>query len=117
RAPAARAPADALYLNAYIYTVDAHERVAEALAVRDGRILYVGTSRAARALAGPSTRSFDLNGRMLMPGLVDGHMHPLEGGTALMKCNLHYERLTVAQMQARIPGCLGGTRAGGPALG
>ena len=113
-AAGADAPADALYVNAYIYTVDAHDQVAEALAVRHGRILYVGTSRAARALAGPSTRSIDLNGRLLMPGLVDGHMHPLEGGTALMKCSLHYERLTVAQMQARIQTCLDATRAGEP---
>jgi predicted amidohydrolase YtcJ len=110
----AQGPADALYLNGYIYTVDAHDRVAEALAVRDGRILYVGTSAAARALAGPSTHTIELNGRMLMPGLVDGHMHPLEGGTVLMKCNLNYERLTVAQMQARIQACLDATRAGEP---
>ena len=113
-AAAADAPADALYLNGYIYTVDAHDRVAEALAVRDGRILYVGTSAGARALAGPATHSVDLNGRMLMPGLVDGHMHPLEGGTVLMKCNLNYERLTVAQLQARIQACLDATRAGEP---
>ena len=107
----AQGPADALYLNGYIYTVDAHDRVAEALAVRDGRILYVGTSAAARALAGPSTHTIELNGRMLMPGLVDGHMHPLEGGTVLMKCNLNYERLTVAQMQGPhpgVPGCHAG---------
>ena len=113
-AGAADAPADVLYLNGYIYTVDGHDQVAEALAVRDGRILYIGTSVAARALAGPSTRTLDLNGRMLMPGLVDGHMHPLEGGTVLTKCNLNYERLTVAQLQARIQACLDATRAGEP---
>lgn len=113
-AAAADGPADALYLDGYVYTVDAHARVAEALAVRDGRILYVGTSAAARMLAGPATRTIDLYGRTLMPGLVDGHMHPLEGGTALLKCNLNYERLTVAQMQARIQGCLDATRASEP---
>jgi len=43
---------------------------------------------------------------MLMPGLVDGHMHPMMGGASLLKCNLNYERLTVEQMRARIQTCL-----------
>jgi hypothetical protein len=94
-------PADTIYINGYIYTVDAHDSVKEALAVRDGRIAYVGTTAAAKAMSGPATHIIDLHGRMLMPGLVDGHMHPLEGGIQLLKCNLNYERLTVAQFQVR----------------
>jgi len=108
------APADALYLNGYVYTVDASGSTQEALAVRDGRIVYVGSSAGARALAGGSTRVIDLQHRLLMPGLVDGHMHPLDGGTALLKCNLNYERLTVAQMQARIQACLDESRGAEP---
>ena len=50
--PATATPADALYLNGRLYTVDAHESVAEALAVRNGRIAYVGSNAGARALAG-----------------------------------------------------------------
>ncbi len=49
-----------------------------------------------------------------MPGLVDGHMHPLLGGAALLKCNLNYEQLTIEQMQARIQDCLEQTRAREP---
>jgi predicted amidohydrolase YtcJ len=49
-----------------------------------------------------------------LPGLVDGHQHPLQGGAALLKCNLNYEQLTVAQMQARIQACLDQTRAREP---
>jgi predicted amidohydrolase YtcJ len=56
----------------------------------------------------------DLRGRMLMPGLVDGHQHPLQGGSALLKCSLHYEQLDVAQMQTRIQACLDQTRAAEP---
>jgi predicted amidohydrolase YtcJ len=100
------APADAVYVNGYVYTVDATDSVRQALAVRDGRIAYVGTDAGARALAGSATRTVDLGGRMLMPGLIDGHMHPLEGGTVLLQCNLNYERLTVAQLQTRIQACL-----------
>ena len=47
---------------------------------------------------------------MLMPGLVDGHMHPLQGGSPLLKCNLNYEQLGVAELQARIQACLDKTR-------
>src|ERR1700676_197225 len=70
---ASAAPADAVYVNGYVYTVDAREAVHEALVVRDGRIAYVGPNAGARALAGSATRVIDLKGRLLMPGLVDGH--------------------------------------------
>jgi hypothetical protein len=59
-APAVAAPADAVYVNAYVYTVDARESVREALAVRDGRIAYVGSNAGARALAGSATRVVDV---------------------------------------------------------
>jgi predicted amidohydrolase YtcJ len=99
-------PPDTIYFDGYVYTVDSHDSVQQALAVRDGRIVYVGTDAGAKALAGPSTHLVDLHGRMLMPGLVDGHMHPQEGGIQLLKCNLNYERLTVARFQVRIQACL-----------
>lgn len=98
--------ADTVYLNAKVYTVDAQTSVQQALAVRGGRIVYVGTDSGVRSFIGPATAVNDLHGRMLMPGLVDGHMHPLSGGTTLVKCNLNYERLTVLRMQARIQACL-----------
>jgi predicted amidohydrolase YtcJ len=114
-ASAASAPAaDTIYFNGYVYTVDDHDSVQEALAVRNGRIAYVGSNSEAKALAGPATHIVDLHGRMLMPGLVDGHMHPQEGGIQLLKCNLNYERLTVAQFQAHIQACLDKTRAREP---
>jgi predicted amidohydrolase YtcJ len=113
-ANSATAPADAVYLNAQLYTVDEHDSVQEALAVREGRIAYVGSNAGVRDLIGAKTRVIDLKQHLLMPGLVDGHMHPLQGGTALLKCNLNYERLTVAQMQARIQVCLDATHAAEP---
>lgn len=99
-------PADTIYRNGYVYTVDAQDSVHEALAVRGGRIAYVGDDEGALALAGPKTQVVDLQGRMLMPGLVDGHMHPQSGGARLLNCSLNYERLTVPQLQARIQACL-----------
>jgi predicted amidohydrolase YtcJ len=56
----------------------------------------------------------DLNGRFLMPGLVDGHLHPLFAGQMLRKCNLNYESLTVAELQKWVQACLDKTRSQEP---
>lgn len=103
---AATQPADSVYRNGFIYTVDAHDTVRQAIAVKAGRIVYVGTNSGVRRYIGKDTQLTDLHGRMLMPGLVDGHMHPLEGGIQLLACNLNYEALTAAQFQERIQKCL-----------
>ena len=89
-----------------MYTVDAHDSVQQALAVRGGRIVYVGDNAGAQALAGAQTTVVDLGGKMLMPGLVDAHMHPQSGGSRLLNCSLDYEPLTVAQFQSRIQACI-----------
>ena len=103
---AATPPADTVYRNGYIYTVDARNSVRQALAVRAGRIVYVGDNAGARKHTGKATKVVDLRGRMLMPGLVDGHLHPQSGGARLLNCSLDYAPLTVPQFQARIQACL-----------
>jgi len=105
-AHAGRPVADMVYRNGFVYTVDARDSVRQALAVRAGRIVYVGDNAGAARLTGKRTRVVDLDGRMLMPGLIDAHMHPQSGGSRLLNCSLDYQRLTVAQFQARIQGCL-----------
>lgn len=107
---AAETPADTVLRNGQIYTADDHQRVAQALAIRDGRVIYVGDTAGAKAYVGPATRQMDLQGRLVLPGLIDGHMHPLDGGAVLLKCNLNYERLTVGQFQTRIQACLDATK-------
>ena len=64
---AAAAPADLVYRNGVVYTVDARDSVRQALAVRAGRIVYVGDNAGAMTLTGKGTRVVDLQGRMLMP--------------------------------------------------
>ena len=61
--------------NGRFYTVDARDSVAEAVAIRGDRILAVGSSGDMLALAGPGTRTIDLEGRAAVPGFVDGHPH------------------------------------------
>ena len=113
-AAASPAAADTVYRHGRVYTIDAHDGVQQALAIRAGRIVYVGDDAGAAALMGPRTTVRDLRGRMLMPGLVDGHMHPLQGGGSLLKCNLNYAQLNVAQMQAQIQACLDQSKAHEP---
>jgi predicted amidohydrolase YtcJ len=101
-------PADRVYRNGVIFTADGRNTTAEALAIRDGRIVYVGGDKGVAGFVGAATSVVDLKGKFLMPGLIDGHMHPLEAGAVLLKCSLNYESLTVAEMQRRIQSCLDG---------
>ncbi len=68
-------PADLIVTNAKIVTLDAKSTVAQALAVRDGRVAAVGSAEAVRQLAGPATRTVDAGGRTVIPGLIDSHIH------------------------------------------
>jgi predicted amidohydrolase YtcJ len=75
--PARAQDADTLLLNGKIVTLAAAAPAAEALAVRDGKIIAVGRSADIRALAGAKTRVIDLQGRTVIPGLIDSHMHAI----------------------------------------
>jgi predicted amidohydrolase YtcJ len=69
-----------LFLNAAAYTLVEDSPWAEAVAVDGNRIVYVGDNAGARALAGDATIVHDLAGKMLLPGFIDTHMHPVSGG-------------------------------------
>ena len=107
-------PADRAYRNGVIFTADDGNSLAQALAIRGGRIIYVGSNQALGPYVGPATAVVDLKGRFLMPGLVDGHMHPLEAGAALLNCNLNYESLTLAEFERQVQACLDQTKSKEP---
>ncbi len=67
--------ADTVFLNGHVLTLDVRDSVVGAVAVRDGRILATGSDAEVRALAGPGTEVVDLQGRTVLPGFVDGHVH------------------------------------------
>ena len=75
--------ADLVVVNARIYTVDNARPMASALAVRNGRVIFVGSDSEARLLAGSATRLVDLRGRVVIPGMVDAHAHLLGLATSL----------------------------------
>jgi predicted amidohydrolase YtcJ len=82
------AEADRILTNGSIYTVDESRSWAEAVAVKDGEIVYVGDSAGAKAYEGPQTETIDLEGSMLLPGFHDSHIHILIGVTADEECDL-----------------------------
>ena len=75
----AREPADLVISNARIYTVNHAQPWAEAMAVRGNHIVYIGSQNGAEELVGPETEIMDVEGRMVMPGIHDAHVHPDRG--------------------------------------
>ena len=76
-APAWAQTPDTVLLNGKVVTLDARSTTQEAIAVRDGRIIAVGTTADIRKLAGPATRVIDARGRTVIPGLIDSHLHAI----------------------------------------
>jgi len=85
-------PADLVLLGGRIATMDPARSWATAVAIRDGRIVVVGDDAAARPLVGPRTRVIELRGRTVTPGFGDAHVHPVHGGLARLRCELHGSR-------------------------
>ncbi len=71
---------DLILLNGRITTLDRETPQARAVAVRDGHFQAVGDEREIVGLAGPDTKRIDLNGRRVVPGLIDSHVHVIRGG-------------------------------------
>ena len=85
----ASAPLHEIYVNGTVLTMDASDRIVEAVSVRNGRIDAVGGSEALLAAADEQTSVVDLRGRTLMPGFVDAHGHfPGSGQTAVSYTHL-----------------------------
>lgn len=106
--------ADTVFRNGSVYTADAKDSIQQAVAVKDGRIVYVGSNAGVARFVGQGTKTIDLEGRMMMPGMIDGHIHPLSGGGMIRACNLNYQPLTEAQFLAGIQTCLDADGNAGP---
>jgi predicted amidohydrolase YtcJ len=71
---------DLVLYDGKISTVDKRNSTVEAIAIRDGEIMATGTSRSVKKLAAHGTKVIDLNGRRVLPGLIDGHLHGMREG-------------------------------------
>ncbi len=81
--------ADMVLMGGNIYTVDASQPTAEAIAISKRRILAVGSNQLIRKFVGDETKVIDLEGQFAMPGFIEGHAHFVGLGEAMMMLNLH----------------------------
>ena len=102
--PTPALPADLVLTEGAVYTMDAARSWASALAVREGRIVYVGNDIGARAFVGPKTRTFSLGGRLVLPAFQDAHIHPVSGGVELGQCNVN-DLATKEAILAKVRAC------------
>ena len=103
---------DTVYINGFIYTVNPEQATAEALAVKDGVIIALGSNQEVQALVSDQTRVVDLNGRMLMPGIHDMHAHPKEAGEKYnFQCAFPFT-FTMDEIVAKLTACAADTPKG-----
>ena len=93
---------DTIFFNGKIVTVDEKFSIAEAVAIRDGRFVAVGGNDRIRRLAQGSTRSIDLRGRTMLPGLMDGHLHNAGGGPGVDLSRVRSMDELLAAVSARV---------------
>ena len=96
--------AELLMLNGKVYTVNHEQSWAEAIAITDGRIIWVGNSEEANQWQGEGTRTIDLGGKMVLPGFQDIHIHPVHSGVSYQQCAL-FDVEGVELLQQRIKQC------------
>jgi predicted amidohydrolase YtcJ len=94
----AQSPADTVLVNARVYTVNPQQPWAQALAIAGDKILAVGSAKDIAAYRGPSTKVIDAQGRLVLPGFTDAHIHFLEGSVTLLRVHLENAK-TVADIQ------------------
>ena len=85
---AQKSPADTILVHGHIYTVNTKHPWAQALAIRDGKLIAVGSNKEISRYHGPHTKVLDAKGRMVLPGITDSHVHFLDGSFALERINL-----------------------------
>jgi len=101
-APAEKIPADTVFTNGRIYTVDTQHPFVEAVAIKDGKFLAVGSAEEIESSIGKQTRVIDLGGAFAMPGFIDAHIHPAqpylqeEGGALLFPESFDKEQIAAA---------------------
>jgi predicted amidohydrolase YtcJ len=93
--------AETVIVNARIYTVNAKQPWAEALAIRGDKILAVGSAKDIAAYRGASTKVVDAQGKLVLPGFTDCHIHFMEGSLGLTRVDLNGTK-SVAEIQKRV---------------
>ncbi|HET6565716.1 MAG TPA: amidohydrolase family protein, partial [Xanthomonadales bacterium] len=98
-------PADHVLLGGYVYTADSGQNVVQAIAIKDGLVLATGSDEAIGAYVGPETEIHELDGRMVLPGLHDIHMHVF-GIVEPDVCSLRSQAMTLEAMVPYLQECI-----------
>ncbi len=101
QAQSPQSTADSVLLHGRIYTLDIKHPWAEALAIRNGKILAVGSDREISRLRGTSTKVIDAKGRLVLPGFTDCHVHFMEGSLLLQQIFLNGVK-SIPEIQSRV---------------
>ena len=91
-----------ILVNANILTLDASDRMAQALAIEGDKIVAVGSDAEVRRFAGPETSIIDLGGRTVIPGLNDTHIHAIRGGQTFRRETYWYDAASLDDALARM---------------
>ncbi len=110
---------DLVLFNGKVITVDSTDAIAQAIAVKDGKIVAVGSDSVVLALAGRGSQRVDLMGLTVTPGLLDAHAHFANGGTdRLYVLDLSYPNVkSIAEVKSKVSAKIEGTTSGGWVLG
>ncbi len=108
----AAGPADQVFVGGAVYTQDPALPWAEGVAVVGGKYLAVGSTAAMRKLIGPKTRVIDLEGRMIMSGLIDDHVHAVDGAMGELFDCLFASTSTPEQIRKILTACVDKTPDG-----
>lgn len=94
-----RASADKIFINGKIFTAESGSPLVEAVAIQEGRILKAGSTPEILALADEGTERVDLEGKVMMPGMIDTHSHPIMAGLTTLMSNLDGQELPIEKLQ------------------
>jgi predicted amidohydrolase YtcJ len=109
---AAAAPPQLILFHGRILTVDSHDSIAQAVAIRDGKILAIGSDRDILRLAGAATQRIDLHGRTATPGLIDSHAHIADAGVEELYHVHLSDASTIADVVKRVRAGIAGLKPG-----
>lgn len=98
--------ADIVLRNGKIYTADQARSIQQAIAFKGNTIVSVGTDAEVAPLIGATTTVVDLKGKLVLPGMIDTHIHPIFGAVNRAKCSLAGVKATLDALKSAIQACL-----------
>lgn len=103
--PASTEVADYIFTGGKIYTADGERRFAEAMAIKGDAILFVGDNVTAAKFAGKRTQNIALEGKLVLPGLHDAHLHPV-GAMEVDTCSIDKNAMTLEELAGFVGDCV-----------